>query len=510
MRKKTTENSSPFGAVKNPEKKWIVPFHLTGAVDDFIKLFNLYYSRISSAAKKKKPLMILGDTGVGKSLFTHIFTALWLKENTQKPITLNCAAFPESLIESELFGHVKGAFTGAVKDQKGKLAEADGGLLLLEEIGELPKNVQAKLLLFLENGGRFYPVGDTQEKQSTVQIISTTNKAKEDFRLDFWNRFLPFFVPPLYERRPDILHYFYHYDRDILFNFTGYEMLAILSYHWPGNVREIETVCDVMRWKDHLVKEKVNEEIYRIEYEGYEGFGMWPGRYLDYENPYSGLCFNLHNKPIIRYLKHLDGGLIDILDRCLRKEGFSLESTDLFFEREEEFDNLAGLKGYAFRYKDLDIQALIIPELNSVYEHAITIFHNLFLYDPPTHEVPYERTWGGRSKFWNRDLLSFQKGEFPSQSVKDKEWALTFFRNAYQIEGIERLIEAIYQYRKGDPQDSSTPDLTGYKVDELDAEYFRQMREKHSTQKKMAEAMGRNASSISSKLKKYGLKPYSK
>jgi transcriptional regulator with AAA-type ATPase domain len=221
--------------------KWIV----TPALYDELKRFENLYGVL-----KDKPMMILGASGVGKSLFVHIFERLYREEhgkgsNIQR---LNCAAFDENLLLSELFGHVRGAFTGAVKDKPGHIEKANGGVLILEEVGELPKHGQAQLLTFIEDG-IYYKVGSTEPEFANVRIVATTNKPKEAFREDFWYRFFPFLVPPLYKRRGDILYYFAHMFPELISLLMPWEVLTLLCYNWPGNVRELERVGRLLAWK---------------------------------------------------------------------------------------------------------------------------------------------------------------------------------------------------------------------------------------------------------------------
>ena len=243
--------------VPSPKRKfnengidWFVTPGLKSTVEDFKKLYERMYSK-QADNKIQKPLMICGDTGVGKSMYTHIFKKLY-KEQSDIVMTLNCASMQSDLIISELFGHAKGAYTGAIGKKMGLLKKADGGLVILEEIGELLQPDQAKLLTFLENGGRFYPLGATEEEQTNVLIISTTNQPKDTFRDDFWSRFFQFYVPALYQRRVDVLYYFYNKFPEILKSFTQSELLAILTYHWPGNVREIENIGFLLKWHDEF------------------------------------------------------------------------------------------------------------------------------------------------------------------------------------------------------------------------------------------------------------------
>lgn len=204
---------------------------------------------------KGEPILIVGQTGVGKSLFIHIFEKLYREEHKNKRIVkANCAHFggDPNLVRSELFGHEKGSFTGAVKEKKGLVEQADKGVLILEEIGDLPKETQAILLTFIETG-EYYRVGDEYKKdgrpgprKANVQIVGLTNR-ENNLRNDFAHRFFPFYIHPIHERRQDILYYFCSIFPDLIETMTKYEALTLLSYHWPGNVREIERVGRILR-----------------------------------------------------------------------------------------------------------------------------------------------------------------------------------------------------------------------------------------------------------------------
>ena len=202
-------------------------------------------------------VLIVGETGTGKEVIAHA-----LKNNSpraEKPfVTLNCAALPESLAESELFGHKKGAFTGAVGNQTGRLQAADGGTVFLDEVDSLPVPLQAKLLRFLETG-EIQPVGENFTSRVDVRVIAATNTslqdriAKGEFRKDLYYRLnvVPLEIPPLRERMGDIQvllqHFQSQFARDHNLPAPVYSKNALnrlLSYHWPGNVRELRNVCE--------------------------------------------------------------------------------------------------------------------------------------------------------------------------------------------------------------------------------------------------------------------------
>jgi anaerobic nitric oxide reductase transcription regulator len=198
-------------------------------------------------------VLITGETGVGKELVAE---AIHLSSpRAQKPlISLNCAALPEMLVESELFGHVKGAFSGAVNGRSGKFELANGGTIFLDEVGELPLPVQSKLLRVLQSG-QLQRVGSDQEHQVDVRIIAATNRDLAEevrsgrFRADLYHRLsvYPLLVPPLRERGRDVLllaGYFLEENRARMglrsLRINSDAQKRLLGYAWPGNVRELE------------------------------------------------------------------------------------------------------------------------------------------------------------------------------------------------------------------------------------------------------------------------------
>lgn len=198
-------------------------------------------------------VLITGETGVGKELVAE---AIHLgSPRAHKPlISLNCAALPETLVESELFGHVKGAFSGAVSGRSGKFELADNGTIFLDEVGELPLSVQSKLLRVLQSG-QVQRVGSDQEHHVDVRIIAATNRDLAEevragrFRADLYHRLsvYPLLVPPLRERGRDVLllaGYFLEENRARMglrsLRLSTEAQRLLLGYHWPGNVRELE------------------------------------------------------------------------------------------------------------------------------------------------------------------------------------------------------------------------------------------------------------------------------
>lgn len=212
------------------------------------------FKRIGLAAGSEATVLILGETGTGKELVARA-----LHHNsarTNKPfIAVNCAAIPADLMESELFGHVKGAFTGAVSDRIGRFREADGGTLFLDEIGDMAAPTQAKILRVLQER-ELTPVGGSQVISTNVRIVAATHRdlpmaVKEGrFREDLLYRLqvVPIVLPPLRERFSDVLPLAEHFLR--LIGDTTPKRLTpaaarrLLAYHWPGNVRELRNAME--------------------------------------------------------------------------------------------------------------------------------------------------------------------------------------------------------------------------------------------------------------------------
>ncbi len=203
-------------------------------------------------ARSDATVLITGETGVGKEVFARL-----LHENSSRAsrplVAVNCGAIPEALLESELFGHARGAFTGATGVRRGRIAAADGGTLFLDEVGELPLVLQVKLLRVLQE--RCYePVGASESIPADFRLLAATNRdlAAEveagRFRRDLYYRLLvcPIEVPPLRRRRADIPHLFAHFWAERGESRTVDAMvLKLLEEHaWPGNVRELENLVE--------------------------------------------------------------------------------------------------------------------------------------------------------------------------------------------------------------------------------------------------------------------------
>jgi two-component system nitrogen regulation response regulator NtrX len=213
--------------------------------------------QLSLMAGTNGRVLIYGESGTGKELVAHAIHAMSPRAG-QPFVEVNCAAIPEELIESEMFGHVKGSLAGAQEDKTGKFHKADGGTLFLDEVADMSLRTQSKVLRALEEQ-RFEPVGASQSVQVDVRVIASTNKNLEEeiergnFREDLFYRLnvIPFFVPPLRDRREDIPLMADCFLREFTMNYgrkpkeltpEAYHVLS--EYHWPGNVRELKNLIE--------------------------------------------------------------------------------------------------------------------------------------------------------------------------------------------------------------------------------------------------------------------------
>jgi len=271
------------------------------------------FDTIRKVAKYKSTILIAGESGTGKELVAKAIH--FNSDRSNQPfIPVNCGAIPENLLESELFGHTKGSFTNAVRTKKGLFEEADGGTMFLDEIGELPLQLQVKLLRVLQDG-EIRRIGDSKAIQIDVRIIAATIKdldkevRENKFRDDLFYRLnvLPMKIPPLKERKEDIPllvdHFIHKYSRELGKPIEGIAPEALnclLNYNWNGNVRELENVIE---------RAIVLTESHRIEVENLP---------VEIENPKEESKLSLLNdelsiKKASRYLE------IDLIRKALRK-----------------------------------------------------------------------------------------------------------------------------------------------------------------------------------------------
>lgn len=215
------------------------------------------FDMIAKVAASNATVLIQGESGTGKELAARAIHQL-SERHAKNFVPVNCAAIPDDLLESELFGHVKGSFTGAYANRAGRFEMADKGTLFLDEIGDMKANLQVKLLRVLQNR-EFEPVGASKSQKVDVRIVAATNKNLEelvvtrDFREDLYYRLsvIPITIPPLRERREDIpllIHTFlnrFNTDKHHAVKGFSRDALGILcNYEWPGNVRELENLVE--------------------------------------------------------------------------------------------------------------------------------------------------------------------------------------------------------------------------------------------------------------------------
>jgi DNA-binding NtrC family response regulator len=243
------EDSAPPKKEAIRDNDGLLEFH--GLLSSDINIQNLF-KKIERAAHSGAPIYLYGETGSGKELFAKAIHNEG--SNASGPfIAINCANFNEQLMESQLFGHVKGAFTGADSNQQGLLSAANGGTLFLDEVVTLPTNMQAKLLRVLQEK-EYMPVGSTEKITADVTIVSASNKhlslavAEHEFREDLYYRLcvIPLHIPPLRDRGNDIVKlfrfYLHQFSANKHFRLDDFGKL-ISSYRWPGNVRQLINTC---------------------------------------------------------------------------------------------------------------------------------------------------------------------------------------------------------------------------------------------------------------------------
>ncbi len=219
--------------------------------------FRAVYDLTLQVAASDANILILGESGTGKELIAGTLHRNSLRRD-QPFVSLNCAALSDTLLESQLFGHLRGAFTGAIMNQKGLLEEADGGTLFLDEIGDVSPAVQAKLLRVIQERD-FIPIGSTRPKKVDVRFVAATNKdlqrevSEGRFREDLYYRLnvITIELPPLRERPEDVAPLAIHFMRKFagrmskaIHSFEPDAMEALQRYGWPGNVRELENVME--------------------------------------------------------------------------------------------------------------------------------------------------------------------------------------------------------------------------------------------------------------------------
>ncbi len=242
---------------------------LVGSSQQMEKVFAI----VRKVADTEASVLITGESGTGKELVARSIHSLSSRKASPF-IAINCSAIPRDLLESELFGHLKGAFTGAVRDKPGKFELADGGTIFLDEVGELPIELQPKLLRVLQEK-EIEPVGSSHPRKIDFRVIAATNldieKAlgESGFREDLYYRLavIPIHLPPLRERKEDItllLRHFCIKHGATEVRFDEPSLAAIRKYSWPGNVRELENMVErllIMRSSDNLTLDDIPDKV---------------------------------------------------------------------------------------------------------------------------------------------------------------------------------------------------------------------------------------------------------
>jgi PAS domain S-box-containing protein len=252
---------SEIEALKEDGKSMTSFYGIIGQSKAMQQIFEL----IKEISKSDAAVLIQGESGTGKEMIANAIQATSLRKG--KPfVKVNCSVFPENLLASELFGHVKGAFTDAIKDRPGRFELADGGTIFLDEVAEMPLQTQIQLLRVLQEGA-FERVGESIPRKSNVRVIAATNINIEEalsegkLREDLYYRLnvIPVVIPSLRKRKDDIpylVKYFIEdfskaYGKDIN-DITNFALDILMNYNWPGNVRELENIIEyaVVRTKD--------------------------------------------------------------------------------------------------------------------------------------------------------------------------------------------------------------------------------------------------------------------
>jgi psp operon transcriptional activator len=293
-----------------------------------------FMEKLSRVAKVERPVLMVGERGTGKELAVsklHYLSSRW-----QGPfVALNCAALSPALIESELFGHEEGSFTGATRRRKGRFETASGGTLFLDEIANIPIEVQEKILRVVEYS-TFEQVGSSKPIQADVRIIGATNAdlptlaEQGRFKRDLLDRlsFEVLLLPPLREREGDILLLANHFaarmafemEREEVPEFSEDAVLALTRYHWPGNIRELKNVVEraVYQSDSPVISRIVFDPFRPASWEGSRGERIPPGKETLAEP--SSLSESCGDKPFTAAVKELERKLIG---NALKKSRFN-------------------------------------------------------------------------------------------------------------------------------------------------------------------------------------------
>ena len=351
-------------------RNWILP---PGLVYSFVAFERRCRSVLADLKKNKyRQLLICGDTGVGKSMFTEYFVHKFQKNTNNKVVKfINCAAIPETLLESELFGYVKGAATGLNFNKIGYFEAAGDGIIILEEIGEMSKFLQAKLLTVIENR-MFSKLGSTESIPFKAQVVATTNVDKKKFRPDFWYRFEVFTVPPLYKRRGDVLYYIDQFDPKLLQILSKGTIMSLMGYNWPGNVREVERVCHAARDNIISIDTEETEKYYSPDFA--QDMLMMQEDHLKFEDYTTSFKYDKFEK-FANQIKQ-GGTTVKNIDRILNCSFLSISNhASIYFDQ-----SCKEYRTVRIDDKDEYISVVDVHRLNLAYAGSM-VFCKLFFQD---------------------------------------------------------------------------------------------------------------------------------
>jgi DNA-binding NtrC family response regulator len=297
--------------------------------------------QVAIVADSGTRVLITGESGAGKEVVADLLHA-WNSAAKGPLVKVNCAAIPDNLLESELFGHTRGAFTGATQDREGRFEEADGGTIFLDEIGEMSQGLQAKLLRVTQNGG-FQRVGANETRTTTARIVAATNKnldrevANGNFREDLFYRLnvVEIYIPPLRERLPDILPLANRCAVELTGGKPRFSATAITClelYGWPGNVRELRNAIEratLMARGDVILPEHLPPRVQQVAPESPDGPSPTSGRRMaEVERAVilQALRENKHNRTETARALGISRRALLYKLRRFHEEGFSIEA----------------------------------------------------------------------------------------------------------------------------------------------------------------------------------------
>ena len=512
MKNGNTQSSNPEEIVARVlDKKYVIPPALMREVD-------LFYSHC--AVVGGKPVLIAGPSGVGKTLFLKLYYEYYKKaygkKRKGKICYLNCSHFEGRMARSELFGHIRGAFTGADKEKKGWIEKANNGLLILEEIGDLALDVQAMLLTFIETG-TYHRMGDNKPRYSDVFIVGATNKP-EELREDFYFRFCPFYIPALHERRQDILYYFHFLCPSILPTLSRWEVMTLLSHHWPGNVREIERVGLLMQ-----------RGTYRSEFTNYDLSAPRDLLRLNAISPKESQLFNIKAEYLLSEMK-ANKIATNKLESLLNSFfiGLDISNTQPAFDSfNEETLNQTSLWDFD---SNINVLSNIIP-FDMAYVGGLGTYCGLFLQDIKAKvnllsldtfslntlcDPIFNYHFLGKKERGRLLRSLFPKVfNFLSGIKLEKEYdVVSLILNKKQwIEHVESTYKgnSLIDQLKGMPEKKLDTNMHGkalanYSFEDLEIEYYRDLLFKyHGNHTKAAEFAGINYNTFRSRLRRVGL-----